>query len=58
MIVLSGIPTELVPSTGMNEPLLWFGTAGIYFYTLVIALLMTRGMVRRLAGQVTVNLGQ
>ena len=42
----------------MNEPLQWFGTAGIYFYTLVIALLMTRRMVRRLAGQVTVNLGQ
>lgn len=57
IIGLSGIPTELVPSTGMNEPLLWFGTAGIYFYTLVIALLMTRAMVRRLAGQVTVNSG-
>lgn len=58
MIGLSGMPSELVPSTSMNEPLQWFGTAGIYFYTLIIALLMTRAMVRRLAGQVTVNLGQ
>lgn len=58
IIGLSGIPTELVPSTSMNEPLQWFGAAGIYFYTLVIALLMTRIMVKRLAGQVTVNLGQ
>lgn len=35
-LLLSTIPQMLIPSTDINEPLLWFVWAGFYFYSLLL----------------------